>query len=264
MHIRQLGSVLASHRRAVFAVESGLVGFWGEQHGDTPDKQTPSAIASVVDQWRVALAGTQIQILARYPKALQEHIAKQPDILAIQPKVGFWNDCLGAHDDVNMQVRQVPIVEGETCMLAPRIDYSCNTMMGYFQSIQLDELHSEYYRDIIAGWKMQGCFKQLEERLGYRYVIRKAKLADDGSEIMLQIDNVGWGRSLVSRPLYLVHDGHRVQQIGDLVDFYPGSVNHLHIHLNAPLPLSGGSITLETDDDVQFSNTTGNLIFHFN
>ncbi len=261
IHIRQLAAVLRIHKDAVFAVESGLIGFWGEQHGDTSDKQTPEGVAAVVDQWRTALAGTEIQVLARYPKNLRNYIQQRRDISRKEPRLGFWNDCLGAYDDDNTSSVHVDVVEGETCSLRPYLDYSCSTMKAHFQAIHLDLLNSGYFSPTIDGWRAEGCLDEIKKKLGYRYVIRSVTLATDGLQIELHIDNVGWGRSHVSRPLYLVSDGHRIQKIGDLKNFSPGSTNRIHVVLHAPLSLGSDNLSLETDDKVRFSNVTGNALY---
>jgi hypothetical protein len=260
LHISQLAGVIRHHKRAVFAVESGLVGFWGEQHGDAPNKQTPDRIYSIVDQWRTALSGTEIQVLARYPRVLEDHLQRHPDVMREQPRLGFWNDCLGAYDDENMISHKVPIVEGETCALKPRIDYSCSTMSKYFQASSLDLLHSAYFMPTIQLWRKEGCLDEIKRSLGYRYVIRSMRVAVDRSELELRIDNVGWGRSHISRPLYLVRNGRRMQKIADLQNFAPGSTNLVRVFLRVPLPLKSERLELETDDQVRFSNTTGNLL----
>lgn len=260
-HIRQLAGVLRRHPQAVFAVESGLIGFWGEQHGDTPDKQTPSGVMAIVDQWRAELMGTNILVLARYPKALREQVRVKPELLRQNPMLGFWNDCLGAKDDENMNSIEVAVVVGETCILPPRSDYSCATMSSYFKAIHLNLLHAHYYRPTIEQWAAEGCLEEVRRNLGYRYVIREAKLASDNSKLELRIDNVGWGQSLVSRPLYLVSNGRRVQKIADLESFLPGSINRIHADLDASKDWAAATLSLETEDQVQFSNTTANLLY---
>lgn len=259
-HIRQLAAVLRRHTQAVFAVESGLIGFWGEQHGDTPDKQNPNGVSAIVDQWRAELAGSSILVLARYPKALREHVRRNPELLIQKPIFGYWNDCLGAYDDENMSSKEVRVISGEVCVLRPRSDYSCATMISYFKSIQLDLLHAGYYKPTIDGWAAEGCLEEVRRNLGYRYVIRDAKLTSDGSKLELRIDNVGWGQSRISRPLYLVSNGRRIQKIADLESFLPGSINRIQVDLDVPEDWMAAKISLETDDQIQFSNTTGNLL----
>lgn len=261
VHIRQLAEVISAHGRAVFAIESGMIGYWGEQHGDTPDKQSPEGVAAVVDQWRAALKSTNIQVLARYPKAMREHVRSHPEMLHQQPRFGYWNDCLGAYDDANLTSNEVSIVVGETCALKPRVDYSCPTMMDYLKSAQLSLLHANFYKPILDEWAAEGCREMIMSHLGYRFVIREATLAGDGSHLDLQIDNVGWGRSLVPRPLFLVAGERRIMQIADLADFTPGSTNRLQISLDPSVDWTKLQLSLETDDGVKFSNTTGNVLF---
>ncbi|UDQ88171.1 DUF4832 domain-containing protein [Xanthobacter autotrophicus] len=260
-HIRQLAEVIGAHGSAVFAIESGMIGYWGEQHGDTPDKQRAEGVAAVVDQWRAALKSTNIQVLARYPRAMRAHVRSHPDMLRQQPRFGYWNDCLGAYDDDNLTSNEVSISVGETCALKPRVDYSCPTMMAYFKSAQLSLLHANFYKPTLDQWAAEGCKETIMSHLGYRYVIREARLASDRSNLDLQIDNVGWGRSLVPRALFLVAGERRIMQIADLADFAPGSTNRLQISLDPSIDWTKLQLSLETDDGVRFSNTTGNVVF---
>ncbi len=259
-HIRQLAEVLRRHSKAVFAVESGLIGFWGEQHGDTPDKQTHRGVAAVVAQWRAELKATNILVLARYPSALREYVRRNPEVLSQQPLVGYWNDCLGAYDDENMNSREVTVISGETCSLPPRSDYSCVNMTTYFKAIQLNLLHAGFFTPTIERWAAEGCLEDLRRHLGYRYVIREVKLTSDGTKLALRIDNVGWGQSRISRPLYLVANGRRILKVADLMDFAPDSTNRIQINLGMSWDWRSEVLSLETDDKVQFSNTTGNLL----
>lgn len=258
-HIRQVSPVLKRNSKAIFAVESGMIGFWGEQHGDTPEKQNSGAIASIIDQWRTELRGTEIQVLARYPKAVSAHVARHPEMLVEQPRFGYWNDCLGAHDDQNMSPVTSAIMLGETCGLAARYDYSCATMTAYFKAARLSLLHANYFQPTIDHWKMSGCYSEIQKQLGYRYVIREMNFRAEGLLLELRIDNVGWGASQIHRPLYLFSAGRRILKIADLADFSPGSSNRIRVNLPQEVDLQA-VWSLETDDGVQFSNRTGNLL----
>lgn len=261
-HIQQLSPVLKRNSKAIFAVESGMIGFWGEQHGDTPEKQNSAVISSIVDLWRSELKGTSIQVLARYPKALGAHVGRHPEMLVEQPRFGYWNDCLGAHDDDNMRPVTAAIMLGETCGLAPRYDYSCNTMIAYFKAARLSLLHAHYFQPTISQWRENGCLFEIQKQLGYRYVIREMKFIAEKMLLELRVDNVGWGGSHISRPLYLVSNGQRLMKIADLADFHPGSINIIRVSLPQVVEIKNG-LSLETDDRVQFSNKTGNFLVRY-
>ena len=66
--------------------------------------------------------------------------------------------------------------------------------------------------------------------------------------------------SRLSRPLFLLANGRRIQVIADLADFLPGSVNRISVQLREPLSHSS-LLSLETDDRIRFSNQTGNLLY---
>lgn len=257
-HIRQIGPVLAAHRTAVFAVETGLIGFWGEQHGDIGYKASPDAVASIANQWRGALGNAQILTLVRYRNVTTARGFDRSG--AASGMLGFWNDCLGANDDPAVNNPALHVVAGETCALPPKADYSCKTMLGYFASANLDLLHGDYYAPILDRFRDEGCLALIKRNLGYRYVIRSAEWVIAGSTIRIRIDNVGWGRSHLSRPVYLMTGTNRLQRIADLRDFVPNSKNVLLVRLAKPLPTPGSPLALQTADDIQFSNTTGNFL----
>lgn len=257
-HIRQIGPVIAAHSAAVFAVETGLIGFWGEQHGDVGFKRSPEAVASIENKWRAALGKAQILTLVRYRNVATARGFDRSG--AASGRLGFWNDCLGANDDPAVNNSALHVVEGETCALSPKVDYSCKTMMEYFASANLNLLHGDYYRPILDRFHDDGCLPLIKRNLGYRYVIRSAEWVSAGAAISIRIDNVGWGQSHLSRPVYLMSGMNRLQRIADLRDFAPNSKNVLLVRLKKPLQRLGSPLELRTADGVQFSNTTGNLL----
>jgi hypothetical protein len=257
-HIRQIGPVLSAHGATVFAVETGLIGFWGEQHGDIGPKRSPDAVAFIANKWRAALGKAQILTLIRYRNVTAARGFDRSG--AASGKLGFWNDCLGANDDPAVNNRGLHVVEGETCALPAKVDYSCKTMLEYFASANLDLLHGDYYGPILNRFRNEGCLPVIKRDLGYRYVIRAAEWVNEGSAIRIRIDNAGWGRSHISRPLYLMSGRNRLQQIADLRDFAPNSKNVRLVHLDKPVPRLGSPLELRTADGVQFSNTAGNSL----
>lgn len=103
---------------------------------------------------------------------------------------------------------------------------------------------------------------EIQKQLGYRYVIREMKFIAEKMLLELRIDNVGWGGSHISRPLYLVSNGQRFMKIADLADFHPGSINIIRVSLPQVVEIKNG-LSLETDDRVQFSNKTGNFLVRY-
>lgn len=260
-HIRQLSEVIARHPITVSSVESGMIGFWGEQHGDAPEKQTLGFLGNVVDSWRAGLQGTNIIITVRYPRAFE--LVKRASTVNYNtaPQVKYWNDCLGAIDDhlIDSNPNQLQVFSGETCELKPRVDYSCESMFRLFESVQLNMLHANYYQPTIDGWRLAGCLEVIKKYLGYRYVVKHARLDYSTRRIEFTIRNVGWSGSLISRPLLIQSGNEVIGSSGDLASIAPNSESTFTFDLPISVDLSF-PISLATSDGVKFSNTTGNLL----
>lgn len=266
-HVYQLGSLLKEYETTISHIESGMIGFWGEQHGDTVEKQDTQFMLKIVNSWFSALAPSQIPILIRYPKAFRAYTSNsaRSSMSNAPNRLGMWNDCLAAIDDVlvenptsDLKLEQRPIL-GETCALPPKTSYGCTEMTEYFKSIYLDMLHRDYYAPTLKMWADDGCFEHVSTNLGYRYVIRGSRWADNFRRLIVRVDNVGWGKSVRPRRVILNVDGLRQTTSFDSMDWLPASENILEIVLDHPIS-KGSVVQLEIAGDVRFSNTTGGII----
>lgn len=264
-HINQLGVVLSKYPDVVSVVESGLIGYWGEQHGDEAYKQSAPFMRDVVDAWRKRLSLVSIPVLVRYPKALAAYLRADTKIVE-NAQVGLWNDCLGARDDLlvdgdfqGLRFDGIP-VEGETCQLQARVDYSCEVMERYFRSISIDMLHEGFYAPVIEGWKKEGCYSRIERSIGYRFVIREAVWSRDRRTLTVRVDNVGWGKSFRHRKLYVDFESQTIDAHVDVASWKPGSSNVFSVVF--PKRVSPETkLALRVDGGVVFSNQSGNNLY---
>jgi hypothetical protein len=79
-----------------------------------------------------------------------------------------------------------------------------------------DMLNLGYHPTVLDGWKQEGCFREVQTRLGYRFVLLRSAIQDSvrpgGSlQVSLSLANEGWGKAFNPRSLELVLREERTQ-----------------------------------------------------
>ena len=168
-------------------------------------------------------------ILIRYPqlknqmygstRAITESEAHKETILS---RLGYHNDCfLSSQDDVGtyqdipteypfmeQETKYLPI-GGETCaVFAPRTQ--CPTAQSEMQRFHYSFLNIDYHPDVIASWKRDGCFVNIQNRMGYRYELVNAAFPSSVSlrqpqlTFLIRVINNGFATIYNKRIVYLV------------------------------------------------------------
>lgn len=233
-HIEQITPVLQNNADVIAWVEAGFIGAWGEWHASTNGldkdmnaKQTIlRALLSAVPQDRSVLLRYPVDIMTTYPTPLTGETAHSG---SEQSRVGFHNDCfLASPNDENTferdglftfqeelnymgQSTQFVPVGGESCALnPPRSD--CPTALEELSTFHYSELGDGWHPDVLSAWEEQGCYREIEDRMGYRLSLLDStvnELVSPGGVLKLSIslENNGFAAPVNSRPVYLVLDG---------------------------------------------------------
>jgi hypothetical protein len=232
-HLTQLAPYLTANKDIIAVVQAGLIGAWGEwgntnNYGDSYN-MTAKNIAdrkSVVDklldvvpaermvQLRMPLFKTKLYT----PTALTASEAYNGSAKA---RLGHHNDCfLSNASDYGTYIN--PSVEfpylaaetnyvpsgGETCNYAPpRSD--CPTAVAEMGRFHWSYLNLDYNTTVLNNWKTQGCFTQVKQKLGYRFVLKSGAFSrtakpGGGFVVNLQLQNEGWSAPFNSRDVELV------------------------------------------------------------
>jgi hypothetical protein len=136
-------------------------------------------------------------------------------------RLGFHNDCfLSNASDYGTYVN--PSVEspylaaesnyvptgGETCAyLPPRSD--CPSAVAEMAKYHWSFLNLEYNTTVLNAWKTQGCFTQVGQKLGYRFVMTNGSFSSTGKPggafaVKLNVQNQGWASAYNARDVELV------------------------------------------------------------
>ncbi len=272
-HVEQLTPILQKNADAIAWLEAGFIGAWGEWHtstnglDDDPEakRKILLALLEAMPQDRSVLLRYPSDIMTNFPQPLSKAAAFDG---SAQARVGFHNDCfLSTGDDENTYGRGkytqeqemeylaqttlfVP-VGGESCAYnPPRSD--CPTALAEMERFHFDEIGDGWYPETLDAWQRQGCYVEMEKRLGYRLSLVSAawnKSAAPGGRLNLsvELENGGFSPIKNPRPVYLVLDGESRREVLLPVDprfWFPGETSSFDARLRLPADMPEGVYTL--------------------
>ncbi len=214
-------------------------------------------------------------VLIRYPQlknqmygvtqAITESEAFKETTLS---RLGYHNDCflsseidVGTYQDIateypymEQETKYLPI-GGETCaVFTPRTQ--CLTAQTEMQRFHYSFLNIDYHPDVIAGWKSEGCFGTIRNRMGYRYGLVNAafpttvSLRQPELTFLIRIINNGYATIYNKRIVYIVLRNIVTNQeasIGLQTDprlWFSGQVTTIVESVNLPPGLPAGDYKL--------------------
>jgi hypothetical protein len=257
-HLAQLKPLLAKNVDVIAYVQAGFIGAWGEWHTSSNDLTTTVARARIRNAILDAVPASRF-VQFRYPPDLDRWTAPvMPSLrqtLAGGLRTGFHNDCfLASQTDVGtfpeeaqprekLQARMAVLTAlapfgGETCNPAddpaaiPRTE--CADIRREGARYHLTYLNADYYRQSFHDrWKAQGCFDEVNRRMGYRLVLTHARVASGarrGSALRLDVtvSNEGWARIFNQRTVEVLlvrnigRKAYRIPVDADARSWLPG------------------------------------------
>ena len=222
-HIAQLKPILQEYYDVIFVVQAGFIGSWGEWYY-TENYDNKADRKAIVDALLDAVPADR-QIELRTPQfkmdlygfsktdTLTRATAHQPNA---KGRLGGHNDCYLASandqgtyrgsDDRNYWSAdsRYTIMGGETCATSqfchcePQKDNA--NAHGVLVDMAINHftyLNQNYHQKVISRWRSEGCFEELQKRLGYRLVLEKGQFtkdakAGDSFRVVLDIRNDGF------------------------------------------------------------------------
>jgi hypothetical protein len=287
-HIERLAPTLETNKDVIAWFEAGFMGAWGEWHSSTNGLDSDENKAILRDALLAGFPADRF-ILFRYPNDFtawypQPLTEEQAFSTLPQARVGHHNDCFLAsnYDGATYllqpeypivmfdewqsylhQMGQFVPVSGETCELNPPRTDCPNTLLE-MEKLHWTAINEAWHPDVVQGWKDQGCYEEIHQRLGYRLSLLKAAYDPEirvGDELSVQVElkNTGFASPLLPRPVYLILAGQNetfsYPTHGDPRRWTPGE-HTLAVSLPADVPpgnytlalwLPDASASLQTD-----------------
>lgn len=233
-HIEQLGPVVRANADVIYVWQAGFIGKWGEMHSSSNGLTTPENLAIIRDALLNQLPENRF-LQWRYPF----HMMPWDPALTIEAdafsntrrgRIGVYNDCfLARADDVGTyqegkngttiaQQREwaaartaITPFGGETCSTTTPEQYrkSCADIRRDGAEYHLSYLNRDFYNVFHNQWTAEGCYAEVENRFGYRWVLERLRAPAQlrpgrPVQMAVTIKNVGWSRLLNARPVQLL------------------------------------------------------------
>ncbi|MDB4962192.1 MAG: hypothetical protein JWP01_2191 [Myxococcales bacterium] len=232
-HLTQLAPYLAGNADVIAVVQAGLIGSWGEwgntqNYGDSYNMSANNIAdrKSVVDKLlEVVPSDRMVQLrMPLFKTKLYSATALTSGEAfngSAKARLGHHNDCFLSNPSdygtyINPSV-EFPYLEaetnyvasgGETCAYqAPRS--ACPSALTEMARFHWSYLNLDYNQTVLNNWRTQGCFADVEQKLGYRFVLKTGAFSSTakpggGFALILEVQNEGWAAPFNSRSAELV------------------------------------------------------------
>lgn len=226
-HIKQFCPTLNKYPNTVTAVETGLIGPWGEMH--TSKIATPEHITPIIETF---LSNCNLPVLVRTPKMIYDYLGITVNDIGNYTidadnkayRLGIFNDgYLGSSSDLGTYTDREKEIEflskqtnhlpfgGEAVVPDSKL-HDIDVCLPEMKKIHLNYLNIEWHSQVIDKWKNtfysancgddelyygQTAFTYIRNRMGYRYVLTDStfEYSDkfDKLNVKLTLKNVGFG-----------------------------------------------------------------------
>jgi hypothetical protein len=220
-HIAQLKPILRENADVIAVMQAGFIGAWGEWYytdhfaTGSPDNVTPEDLEERTDvvyalldalpadrQIQLRYVGYKMDIFGDQPITPEEAYSGNP-----KSRIAHHNDCFvssnndvgtyhSAYDRTYLKEDSKYIsVGGETCRW---YEYrgNCDTTLLEMTRYHWSFINIDYYGTTIQHWKDDGCFDEIQRRLGYRYRLIYASLQNETKQ-----------NGALNGSIYLVNEG---------------------------------------------------------
>lgn len=235
-HIEQVKPILMQNADVIYTVQAGFIGVWGEwyytsyfhypistdeQYADRrkvvdallgalpTDRQvelrTP---AFKMKMYNVGLADTLTVATAHNGTDLARLAGHNDCFLASSSDTGTFDSSRGKGDWLFWDAEtRYTIMGGETCGTSK---YSaCENSIKRMEEQHWSYMNIGYHQGVISGWQTNGCFSEIENRLGYRLALKHAYYTTNATaggdyRVILNIKNSGFAAPMNPRGVELV------------------------------------------------------------
>lgn len=250
-HIEQLKPIMQEYGDVILCLQAGFIGVWGEwaytdhfvSGPSTPEeyslrKKVMVALLDAMPKDRQVAVRCGRYKMNMFLESFADSVTlatayNESDI----SRICAHNDCFGADSgdmgtfskkgerDFWKNESRYLIMGGETCQVSNycKCERSLQDMVDYHWTY----LNSGYNSNVLGRWKTDGCYDEVERRLGYRLVLmetsqtRKPSAGKD-FQIVLKIRNTGFAAPVNPRLVeFVLVDGNGNRTVYEMDDVDP-------------------------------------------
>ncbi len=224
LHIEQLKPIFQKNSDVVLTFQAGFIGTWGEWWNTKNFAVTPGNISEEnwIDRREVVDALLDMMpedrmIQLRTP-LYKKHILQEDNYVPItnntaydglmRSRLAHHNDCFvagdsdwGTYKDTLIEKpflhldSKYTFMGGETCHKGG--ESNCENALKELKRFHWSFLNLDYHQGVLSQWKQEGCYDEVERKLGYRYELLTSNLQVNTKpggtiDFNINIKNKGW------------------------------------------------------------------------
>lgn len=216
-HLKQLKPILHANSDVILTVHAGFIGAWGEWHSSTNNLETTAnrraVLEAVLDavpvdrQVNIRTPGYKRSIYNRTtPITLEEAFGTSNYARTAHHNDGFLGSStdLGTYSNVTVEKAYLEAdtkyaaMGGETGGVSSGQYYLCANAMREMRRMHWSYINRGWYGPTIDSWIRDGCYNQIQNELGYRFVLLEGRYTESsapGGRVRFEIDLVNQGYS---------------------------------------------------------------------
>lgn len=235
-HINQLKPLIEKNQDVIATWYAGFIGpygeWWGSEHMSANSKSINQNSSKLLTQMLAVVPKNRTIMLRRLTYKRQFLKDSKPLSLAeafkgtAKSRIGHYNDGLVANPSegqalsvdpaerrieesyLNLDNRFVPAV-AETEYFDKGESSRCPRSMNIIRSRRYSLIHKRFNLNTLNQWKQEGCFDEIEKRIGYRFVAIQSEMPQSISKslkipLRLVMQNQGWASPFNRRLVEIV------------------------------------------------------------
>jgi hypothetical protein len=227
-HLEQLTPILHDNSDVILTVHAGFIGAWGEWHSSTNNLETTAnrraVLEAVLDavpvdrQVNIRTPGYKRAIYNRTtPITLEEAYGGSDYARTAHHNDGFLGSStdLGTYQNIVVEKAYLEAdtryaaMGGETGGVSSGQHYLCANAMREMRRMHWSYINRGWYGPTIDSWIRDGCYDQIQNELGYRFVMDEGRYSESvkpGSAFRFELDfrNEGYAAPFNKRDFRIV------------------------------------------------------------
>jgi len=282
-HIQQVAPIIQANKDVISIYQYGWIGCWGETYysSQVAEFGTGNTLAITDAQWanrKQVLDAMLNSTPAEIPVQVRYIYDKQKMYPNGNNRIGFYNDAfLNAWGDsgtfivngatgapsstdssyLQTQTLNLPMAGETDGINAPRTD--CTNAMAEMDRYNWSMLNKDYLSANITNWQSQGCFSEIERKLGYRFELLNGAISNN--VLTLKLQNSGYANLFKARKAYIVmrntstNTEYSFEIASDMREWRTGVQTTLSLNLAQNVPAGNYQLFLNLPDP---NNTSAN------